>query len=205
MMLKFVLIATLLSSSPLAAQDVAFRAGLARSTFTESTGAEPRNGILVGVDTKFPLNETFALRPGLFYVEKGSDVVTTVLGERVTGGLAVNYVQVALPIQRTVGSGSGPLGIVVQVGPWLGIRAGCDFEATVLERTSSGECGTIGFDPAATDFGLVAGTGVSYRISSGTAVGVDLRYHFGFADAFDGPAIERTRTAALLFGLAFGS
>lgn len=209
-MRKLVVLATLLLlAAPLAAQDVAFRVGHTNSSFAEGGPiAESRIGTLIGVDLGLSLAEGLALRPGVFHLGKGADVRTIVQGEVMTRGLALDFLQFALPLQRSFDYGK--LSVAFQAGPWFALRSACDVSDTAMGVTSSVGCdeSATGLDTASSDIGLVVGLGFSYGISGGASVGMDWLQHAGSTDVLTGPGPDpfeektRTRVLALRLNLA---
>ncbi|WP_425153283.1 outer membrane beta-barrel protein [Candidatus Palauibacter sp.] len=192
----------------LAAQDVAFRAGPVISSLSEGgPGSESRSGFLVGLDYGLVLSDGLALRPGLFHLGKGADVATTIQGVDITGGIAINYLQFSLPLQRTFGDGRARFD--VQIGPWFALQVGCEVTGAAEGVSATTDCDedTTGLEPVSSDMGLLVGLGISYGISNSVSFELDASNHVGFTDVFagDNPAREKTRTWAFRLGLALGS
>ena len=198
----FTLASLILIAAPLTAQDVAFRVGTAVNSRTMGgPTAASRSTTLVGMDFGLPLSETLALRPGVFRVSKSADVTTRVQDMEVSGGVSMDYVQIALPVQRTLrwgGDDSGRWSTIVQAGPWFALRSGCEVSGAV-PRGAAPACRASRTErhPASSHVGLMMGVGLSHRLSGGNSVGIDMLMHRGFSDVLGGADAKRENTLSL--------
>lgn len=212
-----VFVGGILAATPLAGQEVdafVFRAGAAVSELTEQTSAEESKwGVVLGADIGMPLTGNVALRPGVYYVGKGTDIRTRVydldVDDRgsnvdVDGGLALDYLQFQLPVQATLGAGG--LSVYALAGPWYAFRIRCHASADVLDLAFAGDCDERG-SRRSSDLGIMGGLGFSFRLSERLSAEIDGVYHAGLSDVLggSGSGSERTRTRSLRLGLALRS
>lgn len=207
----------ILVAGGLAGQDVdeiVFRAGAAVSELTEQTSAEASKwGVVLGADLGLPLTGSVSLRPGVYYVGKGTDLTTRVydldVDDRgsnvdVDGGLALDYLQFQLPLQATLGAGG--LSVYALAGPWYAFRIRCHASADVLDLAFAGDCDERG-SRRSSDLGIMGGLGLSFRLSERLSAEIDGVYHAGLSDVLggSGSGSEKTRTRSLRLGLALRS
>lgn len=214
-----ILVGGLLVAGQLAGQEVdevVFRAGAAISELTEQSSAEEsRWGIVLGADVGLPLTGSVSLRPGVYYVGKGTDIRPSVrdldIDDRgsnvdVDGGLALDYLQFQLPAQATLGSGG--LSVYALAGPWYAFRIRCRASADVLDLALSGDCDERG-SRSSSDLGIMGGLGLSFRLSERLSAEIDGVYHAGLSDVLggtdSGSRQTHTRTRSLRLGLVLRS
>lgn len=142
-------------------------------------GTDPLTGFRGGVSAAYGFGEAehFALRSGLFYAQKGSEIQ---LGSAGTSELRVDYLEIPLVavFNLPVESRFRPR---VYGGGQLGFETSCE-----LEDPSTGNRASCSDATTGPDFGLVFGGGLGYAVGETTVLSLDGSYVFGLTDIDEG-------------------
>lgn len=192
-------------AAPLAAQEVAFKGGLAISRF-ESTGAVPYDGSFTS--TSFGGHARFrfgaiAIQPELYMVSRGASTTAGPDEER----LRLEYLE--LPLMLVVPVRVGSFEPYAFGGPMLSLETRC---RSIIEqeglKTNIGCDGTSTnesvFDRRSFDYGVSAGAGISHSLGSGRIL-LEGRHTWGLRDIHDGEAEDievRNRSFVISVGYA---
>ena len=160
--------------------DVGLRAGQTVSTFQGNTGAVTRGGALdagsrrgihVSGFVSIPLNDVFALRPELMYVQKGASVDDTrAFGTGPGGPIAVredyefSYVQLPLLLEVRI-----PVGGSLQSHLLLGPSIGANLQANIERNEDVVTEAIPESEVHAFEVGVTTGLELGYRIG-GTGI-----------------------------------
>ena len=176
-------VSVLLLPTPLAAQtSLSVGGGLSLAKVAFSTSGltlTPSNrvGITVGGSMTMPLSGSVALQIGGAYVQKGTKVTASFLGESASSTLKLGYLELtalakpAFALAASTGEGSSAFHLLV--GPALGIRVGCSTSAEEEGVTETEDCDSD--DVTAMDLGVLVGGGVrmgSFRVDASYTLGI---------------------------------
>jgi hypothetical protein len=130
---------------------------------------------LAGV-VQMGISEVFTLQPEVMYTQKGASLDVTISLPRRTveesQTARYNYLEVPV-LAKVVIPTAGPLEPAVFAGPSIAFTLSSEVETT---RQGSGETTSSQADIPGTDFNAVLGGGLVYRLASGGAIELDLRY-----------------------------
>lgn len=161
---------------------VAFTGQFIETAGGAGVGTEPTSGLRAGVSAAYGFGEEeyFALRSGLYYAQKGSEID---VGGGTTQEMGVDYLEVPLlaVFNLPVESRWRPR---VYGGGQLGLELSCE-----LEDPSTGQfesCSNANVTTASTDFGLVFGGGLGYAVGEATVLSLDGGYVFGLTNIEEG-------------------
>lgn len=162
--------------------EIGLRAGQTVSTFQGNTGAVTRGGALdagsrrglhVAGFVSIPLNDVFALRPELMYVQKGASVDDTrAFGTGPGGPIAVredykfSYLQLPLLLEARL-----PVGRAVRAHLLLGPSIGANLQAHIERNEEVVTEAIPESEVHAVEVGVTTGLELGYRLGeAGTAV-----------------------------------
>lgn len=144
---------TLAAATPLAAQTtVGVSVGATFATFTGDDaveGLDSKTGFMAGAHLAYPLGEIVSIVPGAYFVQKGA-----ALGDN---SQTISYLEVPLLLSVSVLEEDRPLGLDLFAGPEVAFRVGCS-----QDFPGEGDDCEEEEDLSGTDFGFVAGAGLSY-------------------------------------------
>lgn len=151
-----------------------------------------RTGFAAGGFLSVPLGGTFSLVPGAYYSQQG----TKTPGGDVT--LKLDYIQLEALLSLNIPT-PGKVAPFLFAGPALGINASCKVSnGSSVDCEDEPETGAV----KSTDFSLVFGGGLGFRLGTGTLF-VTGGYSLGLTDIPDeGEASVKNRV--LSFGLGWG-
>jgi hypothetical protein len=165
-------------------------AGINVFTFggSDASGTKSRTAIYAGVALRAPLSPTTFVEPQLLFFQEGarSTAVDSQLGT-VEGTFKFTYLE--LPILLGLNLGQGGHGAHVFAGPALGLKVGCDIEASAQGLTATSPCSEAGLTLKSLDFGVTGGGGFTFPLGPGTA-SVDARYTLGLTAITDGSNVK---------------
>lgn len=170
---------------------VGIMAGINSSTFGGSDVDSPdhRTGFLGGLYATLPVGiPSFALRPELLYSQKG--VKNTDQGLSAT--IKLDYIEVPVLFQVAIPAGPG-IRPLVYAGPSFAFKASCRVEASQGGQSLSSGCtnpdADIELGVKSFDVGGVVGGQLNFGLA-GRAVGVGVRYTYGFTDLTDNGSVK---------------
>lgn len=196
--------AALACATPIAAQEIALKGGVAISRF-ESTGPVQLDDSFVstafGGHARFRFGR-IAIQPELQMVSRGARASGSATDER----MRLEYMEVPLMIVVPVTVGS--FEPYVFGGPMVSLETRCRSIIEEDNLKTNFECDddatANSFDRGVIDYGASAGLGVSHRIGSGRIL-LEGRYTWGLRDIYDGidDSIEvRNRSTVISIGYA---
>lgn len=182
--------------------------GLSSATFV-GDDAEPspgeekgsRTGIFAGANLMIPVAARFGVAPGVYYVQKGVKFSDST-GE---SQYKVGYLEIPLLLQAILSSGEGSIAVNIFAGPTISFEVGCDVEASSGGVTASADCDTAGLDERqSTDFGAVAGAGISFPVGERLSIGVSGGVDFGLRTLDSGDPAEDLKNRVIFGGVSVG-
>jgi opacity protein-like surface antigen len=137
-------------------------------------------GFLIGGFLEYKTGTTLSFQTELNYQKKGAKLTSTIDGTESVVRKEFNYLSVPLLIKANIHDPglSDKCDLSFFTGPYMG------FLTSANSNVKTGRITTpVNIDNQAekTDWGLVLGGGVSYKLSNGGAILVDLRYEMGLS------------------------
>lgn len=170
--------------------DVGLRAGSTISTFEGNTGAVTRGGALEHQSRRglhlsgfiaFPLNDVFALRPELMYVQKGASVDDTrAFGTGPTGPIRVqeeynfSYLQIPFLLEARI-----PLSGAFQSNLVMGPSVGFNLQANIERNEEVMTEAIPESEVHAIEVGMTTGFELGYRVGNLGLATVGIHYELG--------------------------
>ncbi|MFB6272559.1 MAG: porin family protein [Salinibacter sp.] len=142
-----------------------------------------RTGLIAGAFVVADFGGPVALRPGIRYIQKGSQIEFTVQnfgGETESGSITIKADYLEVPIQARVELPAvGPVVPHVLAGPTVGFSVNAAAEAS-LEGES--EAINVGEDLGGNAISLEFGAGAGIEVGAGRMVTLDARFGLGLSD-----------------------
>ena len=174
------------SVGPTMGTQIGVAAGVNVFTFGGSDAADlkSRTAFFAGVALHVPLGPTAFLEPQVLYSQEGakSSVTDSTFGT-IEGTFKLSYLRV--PVLFGLNFQRNGLGPHLFAGPSIGLKVGCDIEASAQGQTASSSCSDGGLDLKSTDFAVTGGAGITLPVGRGT-FSIDARYTLGLTDITDG-------------------
>lgn len=148
------------------------KVGLSIASLTKCDGADPRLGVVAGVEAEYQATDIFSISAGVLYAMQGNKYDVTVLGQTTTTTQQLDYVNV--PILANVY-------VVKGLAVKLGIQPA--FNVSDKIKVKSGDKSATANASTAKSFDFSIPVGLSYEYSN---VVLDARYNFGCTKVFDG-------------------
>lgn len=148
------------------------------------SGADSRLGFDVGAFFSWALREKWAIRPGLYYVEKG------VGGEQGPSefDVRVDYVELPLLLEFRVPTTTA-VGVHLFAGPAVAFEVGCEVEERQGDISGTEDCDGPDFldlpDSRAMDVGAMLGGGFRFAAGDRIDVVVEASYNLGLRSIDD--------------------
>ncbi len=178
-MKKFILMAAVMLSSAAAFAQHAVGAftlqpkvGLSIASLTKSDGADPRFGVVAGVEGEYQATDIFSLSAGVLYSMQGNKYSGSVLGESGSVTQKIDYINI--PILANVYVVKG---LAVKLGIQPGFKVNDDIKIKAGGQSVTADAGS------AKSFDFSIPVGLSYEFNN---VVLDARYNFGCTKVFEG-------------------
>ena len=175
---------------PLAAQEnrVGLVAGVSIASLGGDDSGDPDSslGLDVGAYLSWEVAESWAIRPGIYYVQKGAEATDA-------GGtleLNLDYVELPVLLEYRIPT-EGALGVHLFGGPAVAFEVSCE-----LELSGSGVSATVdctdpnldgGFQTSSVDFGIMLGGGLRFSAGGSVDLVVEGSYNLGLTSIDDSP------------------
>lgn len=161
--------------------------------------ADYTTGFTGGAFARFPLAGFISLQPGLYLVQKGTEISEG----GITGGISVDYFQV--PLLARIGAPTpGPLGASLFLGPSFSFETSCEIGGSAGGVSASVDCADAGLDTKSFDVGLVGGAGLSFGTAGPLSIEVDALFDLGLSSISDVSGVDiKNRSFLLTAGLAW--
>lgn len=176
-----------LLAPPLGAQTglenrMGFVGGATMATWAGDGTNDPdwRMGGDVGAFVSWVVDDPWALRAGLYYVQKG-------IRESDADGdatLTLDYLEIPLLLEYRLVS-EGPLGVHVFGGPAVALKLGCRVEAITVAGATEAQCSVYGMSPREMDTGIMVGAGANYAVTTGVGLLLEARFNLGVGSIDD--------------------
>lgn len=195
-------------AAPLQAQDT--RLGLVGGVSIANLGGDDAGdtdsslGLSGGAFLSVGVNESWAIRPGVYYVEKGFEVSDGASELE----LNLDYIEVPLLLEFRVPT-TGAMGVHLFGGPAVALEINCEFEGSDETGSGSVECDApefMGFfDTKTVDFGLMLGGGIDFAASESVDIVIEGSYNLGLTSIDDSGADADVKNRAFQIhaGLSF--
>ena len=165
---------------------------------------DSRTGIGISGFVSIPVNESFSIRPGVGYGQKGA--AETFEGATVT--LEFDYLEIpVLGVFHLPSEGAATVHLFA--GPVLSFEVSCGVTGEGEGAPESGDCADLD-DPIkikSTEFGAIAGAAVSYSINDTASLFLSAFYNLGLTDINDdtgeGDEAAKNRVLGINVGVAF--
>lgn len=182
--------------------------GITSSTFygddaEPGTGEEKgsRTGFFGGANLTIPVAERFAIAPGLYYVQKG--VQYTEASDEFT--VKNNYFEIPLLAMVILSANPNSLAVNIFAGPTIGFEIGCDVEVSSGGSSASADCDDAGLDERqTTDFGVVAGAGISFPVGERLSIALNGGVDFGLRTLDSGDPADDLKNRSIFGGVSVG-
>lgn len=178
-MKKFILMAAVMLSSAAAFAQHAVGAftlqpkvGLSIASITKFDGADPRFGVVAGVEGEYQATDIFSLSAGVLYSMQGNKYSVTKNGVSATSTQKMDYINI--PILANVYVVKG---LAVKLGIQPGFKVNDDI------KVKAGDMSVSTGSDYAKSFDFSIPVGLSYEFNN---VVLDARYNFGCTKVFDG-------------------
>ncbi len=157
--------------------------------FVEDLDTDSRTGFFGGASLSLPLAERLGLTVGTYFVQKGTESTSP-------GTVEASYLEVPVLLGLTLTGADAPVGFSLWAGPGISFELDCRQRVlTLLPGAGDVDC-----ESKSTDFGIIAGATVSFRISDTSALFVNGGYELGLTKLDDSPAELDMKNKALYVG-----
>ncbi len=202
------LVALVFLAAPLQAQEnrLGLVGGVSIANFggDDSGDSDSSLGLSGGAFLSVGVNESWAIRPGVYYVQKGAE------GSEGTSEFEFNldYIEVPVLLEFRVPT-TGAMGVHLFGGPAVALEVNCDIEASDGSVSGSVECDAPelgGFiDTKTVDFGLMLGGGIDFAASESVDIVIEGSYNLGLTSIDDSGADADLKNRAFQFhaGVSF--
>ena len=200
------LVVFLMCAHPLSAQ-VGMKAGVNFSTLSQkgadllSLSWESYTGFTLGAFYTVGINDYLAFQPELYYSRKGGKLEGSIAGFMGSKSIDIDYLEIPLLLKLRFPTHS-KISPSVFVGPYGAYKLSSGGTISILGYEL--EEGLIGITDS--DFGLVFGGAIGYRVSNVTVI-LDIRYDLGLVNVGEpilGVENEiKTRSLIVMLGLGF--
>jgi hypothetical protein len=159
-------------------------------------------GFLIGGFAEYKTGEKFSLQTELNYQKKGRKTSTTFEGKESIVRREVNYITIPLLAKGTFHDpGLGEkVNLSLFTGPYIG------FLTSAYSNMKAGNATTpidIDNQTEKTDFGMVFGGGISYKLNNGGAIIAELRYQLGLVKVDKQDTDLRNKGMGITLGYRF--
>lgn len=198
------LVALVFLAAPLQAQNrLGLVGGVTLATWGGDDVDDPDSslGVDVGAFYSLGLNDTWALRPGVYYVQKGIEE-SDVDGD---AELSVDYIEFPLLLEYRVPT-EGAMDVHLFGGPAVALEVGCDVEGSAGGTSATADCDAIGLDTKSVDFGAMIGGGLQFAAGESFDIVVEANYNLGLVSIIDdtvGDVDVKNRAFQINAGVSF--
>lgn len=157
-----------------------FELGLnfANATVTSpTTNVSSRTGLIFGGNLEVGLTENFFVQPGIRYIQKGAESVSTVAGSTVTTAFNFDYLE--FPVLAKAKLADGDFKPFAFFGPSFGVLLSANLDSTANSRTTSTN---ISSNTENTDFSLLFGVGGEYPLNKTMDLTASIGFSLGLTD-----------------------
>ena len=140
----------------------------------DAQDAGRRTGLLAGALAVLPFSPTLAFEPEIAFTSKGASVQDA-QDPGFSGALKMTYLQIPALLRFELAAATTGPHPFVYAGPALAFKTSCDFEVKGPGISGSSSCDNAGVNPNSTDFSVIGGAGIAFRMG-GRTVGVAVRY-----------------------------
>lgn len=199
-----VTVALVLLAAPLEAQEnrVGLVGGLTMATWGGDDVDDPDGslGYDVGAYLSWQVGDTWAFRPGVYYVQKGIED-SDASGE---AELNLDYIEFPLLLEYRIPT-EGALGVSLMGGPAAAFNLGCDLEGTSGGVSVTADCDDLGIDVKSIDLGAMIGMGLRFAAGESVGIVVEANYNYGLLSIDDsgGDADIKNRAFQVNAGVSF--
>ncbi|MDT8340023.1 MAG: porin family protein [Longimicrobiales bacterium] len=160
---------------------------------------DTRTGLNVGASVLFPLSGNWGLYLEGSYSEKGAEF-SDVDG---SGALNLDYLEFPVLLRYGIPT-SGPVGFHLYGGGALSFELTCELEGSGGGITATADCEDVDVETKTTDFGLMGGAGIDFRVAEGITGVLDAFYNLGLTSIDDSAADDdvKNRTFTIRAGVA---
>lgn len=154
-----------------------------------------RMGGDVGAFVSWVVHDPWALRAGLYYVQKG-------IRESDADGdatLTLDYLEIPLLLEYRLVS-DGWLGVHVFGGPAVALKLGCRVEASTAAGPTEAQCSVYGMHPREMDTGIMVGAGADL-VTDGVGLLLESRFNLGVGSIDDSYARADVKNRAFQVNL----
>lgn len=196
-----ILLALVFLATPVAAQEhrLGFVGGVTVATWggDDADDFDSTQGFDLGAYLSWAVGETWAIRPGVYYVQKGNEL------SNADGDFELDlaYVEIPVLLEYRIPM-PGALNVHLLAGPALAFKVGCDLE---LSGRGIRECDDVGLDVKGVDLGSTIGLGLQLGAGEGFHLVVETNYTYGFVSVDDtgGDADVTNRALQVNAGVSF--
>jgi len=157
-----------------------------------------KTGAVGGVFMSWPIGDIFVIQPEALFAMKGAKEKVTILDVPVDLTVKLTYFEIPVLARLNIPV-SGAVCPNVYAGPAIGFKISA--KGTAEANGRSGEEDIKGIK--STDFGIVVGGGVEYKLTSGRLL-FDVRYEAGLTSIDDTADARDIKNAALSFMVGYG-
>ena len=168
----------------------------------DAQDAGRRTGPLLGALAVLPFSPTIAFQPELAFVSKGASVHDA-QDPSFSGALKMTYLQIPALLRFELAAATTGPKPFLYAGPALAFKTSCDFEVKGPGISASSSCDNADVNANSTDFSLIGGAGIAFRMG-GRTVGVAVRYDHSLSKISDQSDVKH-RVISILGTLEFPS
>jgi len=168
----------------------------------DAQDAGRRTGLLAGALAVLPFSPTLAFEPEIAFTSKGASVQDA-QDPGFSGALKMTYLQIPALLRFELAAATTGPHPFVYAGPALAFKTSCDFEVKGPGISGSSSCDNAGVDANSTDFSVIGGAGIAFRMG-GRTVGVAVRYDHSLSKIANDSDVKH-RVISILGTLEFPS
>jgi opacity protein-like surface antigen len=159
-------------------------------------------GFLIGGTLEYGVNKNLSFQTELNYQKKGAKLTSTLNGSESVERKAFNYLSVPVLVKGNFhdkGLGDN-WDLSLFTGPYMGYLTSAHSNIKIGNNTTPVD---IENQAEKTDWGLIFGGGVSYKLSNGGAVIAELRYQMGLSEVDNHDPDLRNKGMGITIGYRF--
>jgi len=170
----------------------------------DAQDAGRRTGLLAGALAVLPFSPTIAFQPEAAFTSKGASVDDG-QNSGFTGALKMTYLEIPALLRFELAAATTGPRPFIYAGPALAFKMSCDFEVKGPGISASESCDTADANvkPNSTDFSVIGGAGVAFRMG-GRTVGIAVQYDHSLSKISDQADVKH-RVISILGTLEFPS
>ena len=169
---------------------------------SDAQDAGRRTGLLAGALAVLPFSPILAFEPEIALTSKGASVQDAQT-PGFSGALKMTYLQIPALLRFELAAATTGPHPFVYAGPALAFKTSCNFEVKGPGLSESSSCDNAGVKPNSTDFSVIGGAGIAFRMG-GRTVGVAVRYDHSLSKIANDSDVKH-RVISILGTLEFPS